>query len=246
MIIVEQLIIVDFPGRTLACRDGAVVGRDQAFPDGHRRHAKAAAPVCGGVHRDDTSSHEKLPYILGMYEALSDASPSLLLVLYGEHKALVSERIQGTLTNLGDLAKTMTRGLVAKVVLYDSSHGLWGADDGVHPLTRYVMTRVEQELAPYRTVLGLILATSGDVNGAAERVTTFGGLVEELIEALERNLEKISALNAGGSASAAAHLFLANNISFVLNRAADADVAPVLGDEWVALRRSKLERHAAS
>ncbi|GJM92154.1 hypothetical protein PR202_ga08589 [Eleusine coracana subsp. coracana] len=153
----------------------------------------------------DTSSHEKLPYILGMYEALSDASPSLLLVLYGERKVLVSERLQDTLTKLADVAKTMTSGLVAKVVLYDSSDGWSGAPGGVHPLTP---GRAGAGAAPHRA----------RPHPRDERVTTFRGLVEELIEALERSLEKISALNAGG------HLFLANNINFVLNRAADADL----------------------
>lgn len=46
------------------------------------------------------------------------------------------------------------------------------------------------------------------------------------------------------------HLFLANSISFVLNRAANADLASLLRDEWVACAasdgRSHLERHAES
>ncbi|KAK3162764.1 hypothetical protein QOZ80_1BG0093440 [Eleusine coracana subsp. coracana] len=196
-----------------------------------------------------TSSHEMLVRILSMYEALSDAAPGLLLLFSGTSKQLVSERTQYILTNLADKVRIMVRCLMAWI-RSDSSHGLWGADDGVHPLTRYVMTRVEKELAPHRTVLGLILA-SGDINapsasgGGAERVTTFGGLVEKLIEALERKLEKKPAFKAGGSS---AHLFLANNISFVLNRAGNADLTSVLGlgDEWVARRRSKLEQHTAS
>jgi exocyst complex component 7 len=117
---------------------------------------------------------------------------------------------------------------------------------GVHPLTRYVMTWVEL-LAPHRAALELILA-DGAPAGAAERVARFGGLVARLIEGLERNLEEKSALicadAAGGSASW--HLFLANNASFVLNRARDADVAPLLGDDWAARRRTRVDRHAAS
>ncbi|GJM92153.1 hypothetical protein PR202_ga08588 [Eleusine coracana subsp. coracana] len=187
------------------------------------------------------TSHEKLVHILSMYDALSDAAPGLLLLFTGARKQLVTERTQDILTKLAGVIRTMVNGLMAKIQS-DYSRTSSPVDGGVHPLTRYVTTRVEQELAPHRTVLGLILATSGDVNGAAERVTTFAGLVDELIEALERNLEKISALifaDAGDSA----HLFLANNISFVLSR---TDVASLLGDEWVTRRRSKLERHAAS
>ncbi|TVU36138.1 hypothetical protein EJB05_18054, partial [Eragrostis curvula] len=191
------------------------------------------------------TSHEKLLYILGMYEALSDAAPSLLLLFGGVRKQRVSERTHDILSKLADVVKTMVSGLMAKIQS-DASCTRSAADGGVHPLTRYAMTSVEL-LAPHRTVLGLILA-SGGVDapaGGAEAVTSFGSLVAELVAALERNLEEKSALifaDAGGSA----HLFRANNVSFVLNRAADADVASLLGDEWAARRRSQLERHAES
>ncbi|TVU36139.1 hypothetical protein EJB05_18055, partial [Eragrostis curvula] len=66
-----------------------------------------------------------------------------------------------------------------------------------------------------------------------------------LVTALEHSLEEKSALICG-DAGGSAHLFLANNLSFVLNRTADADVASLLGDEWVARRQSKLEQHVAS
>jgi exocyst complex component 7 len=183
------------------------------------------------------TSHEKLLYILSMYEALSDAAPGLLLLFSGARKQRVSERTQGILTKLGGVVRTMASGLLAKI--QSDSSQTPSPSDGVHPLTRRAMARVEQ-LAPHRTVLGVILASAG-----GERATTFGGLVAELIGALERNLEEKSAhISAGGSASP--HLFLANNTSFVLTRAADADVASLLGDGWAARRRSQVDRHGAS
>ncbi|GJM92155.1 hypothetical protein PR202_ga08590 [Eleusine coracana subsp. coracana] len=193
------------------------------------------------------TSHEKLVDTLSVYEALCDAAPGLQHLFSGTSKQLVSERTQDILTNLADNVRTKVSGLMAWIQS-DSSHGLWGADDGVHPLTRYVMTHVEQDLAPHRTMLGLILA-SGDINapaasgGAAERVTTFGGLVEKLIEALERKLEKKPAFKAGCSS---VHLFLANNISFVLYRAADANVTSLLGDERMAARAKAMAKFNAA
>ncbi|OEL38539.1 hypothetical protein BAE44_0000441 [Dichanthelium oligosanthes] len=63
---------------------------------------------------------------------------------------------------------------------------------------------------------------------------------------LERNLQAnivVTCADAGVSR----HLFLANNISFILNRAADADdVACLLGDVWAARRRRRLEQHVES
>lgn len=77
-------------------------------------------------------------------------------------------------------------------------------------------------------------------------MSSAGSLVSELIAVLELNFEEKLAL-ACTDAGAASHLFLANNVSFVLNHAADAGVASLLGDdEWAARRRSRLERHVAS
>ncbi|TVU36141.1 hypothetical protein EJB05_18058, partial [Eragrostis curvula] len=157
-----------------------------------------------------------LIYVLEVYEALSNAAPGFLFLFPGEHANLIS-------------------GTVAVVLA---------------KLARYAMICVEL-LAPHRTALDLALATGGeDERGAlaegAEAVTSFGVLVAELIEGLERNLEEKSALVCADADGSAAHLFLANNVSYVLNRAADADVLSLLGDEWAARRRSRLERHAAS
>ncbi|XP_062228962.1 exocyst complex component EXO70A1-like [Phragmites australis] len=193
------------------------------------------------------ASHEKLLYILSMYEALSDAAPDLLILFCGARKERISEKTQDILTKLAVATKTMISGLMAKI-RSDCSHTP-SATDGVHPLTRYAMNCVEL-LAPHRTALDVILANgdgdeAGAPSGGAERVTSFGSLVSELIAGLERNLEEKPALacaDAGGSP----HLFLANNTSFLLNRAADADVASLLGDEWAVQRRSWLEHHTAS
>ncbi|WVZ67766.1 hypothetical protein U9M48_016806 [Paspalum notatum var. saurae] len=86
----------------------------------------------------------------------------------------------------------------------------------------------------------MILADGGE----GERATSFGGLVAELIAGLERSLEEKCGL-AFADGSPSQHLFLANNTSFVLSRAADADVTSLLGDEWAARHRSRLEQHTA-
>ncbi|GJM92265.1 hypothetical protein PR202_ga08716 [Eleusine coracana subsp. coracana] len=188
------------------------------------------------------TSHEKLVHILSMYDALSDAAPGLLLLFTGARKQLVSDRTQDILAKLAGVVRTMVNGLVAKTRRSDdsSSSHAQSASGGVHLLTRLAVARVEQ-LAPHRAALDLILGDAGN----ASAVASFGGLVAELIEGLERGLEEKSELliSAGGGS---AHLFLANNMRFVLTRAADSDVASLLGDEWVARRRSKLERHVAS
>ncbi|NP_001131595.1 exo70 exocyst complex subunit family protein [Zea mays] len=184
------------------------------------------------------TSHEKLVYMLGMYEALTDAAPSLLLLLSGARKEAISERTQGILTKLAGAVRIMVSGAIAKIQGDSLFPHTPSAAGGVHPLTRDAMTCVEL-LARHRTTLDLILA------GADER-GSLAGVVSDLIAGLERNLQRrfaVACADAGGSR----HLFLANNISFVLSRVADNDgVASLLGDAWAARRRSRVEQHVAS
>ncbi|PUZ53413.1 hypothetical protein GQ55_5G051000 [Panicum hallii var. hallii] len=187
------------------------------------------------------TSHEKLVYMLGMYEALSDAAPSLLLLFNGARKELVAERTQDILTKLADAMKLMVSGVVAKV--QGDCPRTPSAAGGVHPLAREAMSCVEL-LARHRTTLELILADGGERDAPAGSLAA--GLVAELIAGLERNLQRklaVACADAGGSR----HLFLANNISFILSRAADAGgVASLLGDAWAARRRGRLAQHVAS
>lgn len=184
------------------------------------------------------TSHEKLVYMLGMYEALTDAAPSFLLLLSGARKEAISERTQGILTKLAGAVRIMVSGAIAKIQGDSLFPHTPSAAGGVHPLTRDAMTCVEL-LARHRTTLDLILA------GADER-GSLAGVVSDLIAGLERNLQRrfaVACADAGGSR----HLFLANNISFVLSRVADDDgVASLLGDAWAARRRSRVEQHVAS
>ncbi|KAJ1286703.1 hypothetical protein BS78_03G372000 [Paspalum vaginatum] len=186
------------------------------------------------------TSHEKLVYMLGMYEALSDAAPNLLLLFSGARKELVSERTHDILTKLADAIKIMVSGVVAKVQGDCPCPHTPSAAGGVHPLARDAMTCVEL-LARHRTTLDLILAGAAD-----DERGSLAGLVSELIAGLERSLQGKLAV-ACADAAGPRHLFLANNVSFILNRAADAgDVASLLGDAWAARRRSRLEQHVAS
>nr|CAB3475151.1 unnamed protein product [Digitaria exilis] len=183
------------------------------------------------------TSHEKLVYLLGMYEALIDAAPGLLLLFTGARKDLISEKTQQILTKLADAMKVMVGGLMAKIQAGDSPPHTTSATGGVHPLSRDAMNCVEL-LATHRTTLDLILADSGG---------SLAGVVTELIACLERNLQgklAVACADAGGSR----HLFLANNVGFILSRAADAGggVASLLGDAWASRRHGRLAQHVAS
>jgi hypothetical protein len=200
-----------------------------------------------------TQSPEKLIYVLEMYEALSNSAPGLLPLFTGQHAELISRQLPVVLAKLARALRAAALGLVTKIQADCSqaagamaTHGV-----GIHPLVRYAMNSVEL-LAPHRAALDLVLASGGEGEGergaaaaGAERVTSFGSLVSELIAGMERNLEEKSAL-AFADGSPSLHLFLANNTGFVLNRAEDADVVSLLGDDWAARRRSRLEQHTAS
>ncbi|RLN22665.1 exocyst complex component EXO70A1-like [Panicum miliaceum] len=146
------------------------------------------------------------------------------------HCPCLSDRwitIMDILTKLADAMKIVVNGVVAKV--QGDCPRTPSAAGGVHPLACDAMTCVEL-LARHRTTLDLILAGGGERDAPVGSLAA--GLVAELIAGLERNLEgklAVACADAGGSR----HLFLANNISFILNRAADAGgVASLLGDAW--------------
>ncbi|CAL4959903.1 unnamed protein product [Urochloa decumbens] len=184
-----------------------------------------------------TRSPEKLIYVLELYETLSDSAPSLLPLFTGHHAELISRQVPLVLAKLARASRAAAGGLVAMIRTGCSQQAASEAlGVGIHALARHAMTCVEL-LAPHRSTMDLILANGG----GAEGVTSFGSLVSELVAGLERNLEE---KYAGGSPWS--HLSLANNAGFVLNRAADAGVASLLGDEWAARRRRRVEEHAAS
>ncbi|CAO2167418.1 unnamed protein product [Urochloa humidicola] len=185
------------------------------------------------------TSHEKLVYMLGMYEALTDAAPGLLLLFTGARKGVISERTQGILGKLADAIKVMIGGVMARIESGECPRAPSAASGGVHPLARDAMACVEL-LARHRATLDLILADAGERGGGAP-ACSLAGVVTETIASLERNLQGITCAGAGGSR----HLFLANNVSFVLS-CAGGDVASLLGDAWAARRRGRLARHVAS
>ncbi|RCV28640.1 hypothetical protein SETIT_5G419400v2 [Setaria italica] len=192
-----------------------------------------------------TRSPEKLIYVLELYEALSNSAPALLPLFTGQHAELISRQLPIVLAKLARALRAAIDDLITKIRTDCSQAVSETLGVGVHPLARHAMTCVEL-LAPHRAALDLILVNGGEDEGGAEGVTPFGSRASELIAGLERNLDEKSALACAGGSQSSRHLFLANNTDFVLNRAADAGVASLLGDEWAARRRSRLEQHAAS
>uniref|UniRef100_A0A0E0JSF1 Exocyst subunit Exo70 family protein n=1 Tax=Oryza punctata TaxID=4537 RepID=A0A0E0JSF1_ORYPU len=183
------------------------------------------------------TSHEKLIYILGMYEALSEATPGLLLMFTGPHKELVTERSEEILTKLARSIRSMVTSLIAKVG-DDVSNTKNIVGVGVHPLTQYSVLCIER-LAPHRDTLDLILASGGDVTSLSDLSSRVVGCLDRVLLLDEKPVPPRDAA-AAAAAGSRHHLFLANNANFVLQRC-----KPMLGDEWAAARESVVERHVA-
>uniref|UniRef100_A0A0D9V975 Exocyst subunit Exo70 family protein n=1 Tax=Leersia perrieri TaxID=77586 RepID=A0A0D9V975_9ORYZ len=187
------------------------------------------------------TSHEKLVYILGMYEALSEAAPGLLLMFTGPHKEIVSERSQEILGKLATSIKAMVSSLVAKVrddvlsYIQINSVAACGGGFGVHPLTRNAMACVER-LAPHHETLDLILASGGGGD-----VSSLSDLASRIVGSLDRFLLLINEKSVVVAASSSWHLFVANNAEFVLQRCRPLP----LGDEWAARREGVVALHVA-
>uniref|UniRef100_A0A0D9V974 Exocyst subunit Exo70 family protein n=1 Tax=Leersia perrieri TaxID=77586 RepID=A0A0D9V974_9ORYZ len=192
-----------------------------------------------------TESQDKLVYVLEMYEALSDATPRLLLLFTAQRVGIVSRQVEVVLAKLARAVRVMVGGLVTRIRTADFPQcAARGVGVGVHPLTRYAMNCVEL-LSPHRAALDLILS-NGVAAGADESVNSLGSLVAVLVESLERNLEEMSLAvltDDDDAAVASWHLFLATNAIFVARRGVESSL---LGDEWAARREGLVARHMAS
>lgn len=191
-------------------------------------------------------SPEKLFRILDMYEALRDALPDL--------QALVSEEFvigeaRGVLGALGEAAKgTFTE--FENCIRNESSKKPVITGD-VHPLPRYVMNYLKL-LVDYGDHMDLLLEASeedlyhfqnefGGDGSQFESMSPLGRRILLLMSQLEHNLEEKARLYED---NAMQHIFLMNNLHYLVRKVKDSDLGKVLGDDWIRKRRGQVRQNA--
>ncbi|KAE9601385.1 putative exocyst complex component Exo70, cullin repeat-like-containing domain-containing protein [Lupinus albus] len=191
-------------------------------------------------------SPEKLFRILDMYEALRNALPDLGALVLDE---LVIGEVRGVLSGLGEAAKG-TFAEFENCIRNETSKKLVITGD-VHPLPRYVMNYLKL-LVDYGELLNLLLQTNdedlhrfqndfGGDSSQFESMSPLGRRVLLLMSQLESNLGEKSRLYED---NAMQHVFLMNNLHYLVRKVKDSDLGKVLGDDWIRKRRGQIRQCA--
>jgi exocyst complex protein 7 len=198
-------------------------------------------------------SPEKLFKILDMYDTLRELIPELDIIFSGTSGASVRTEAAGILSRLGEAARG-TFSEFENAIQRDSSR-VPVTGGSVHPLTRYVMNYIKLS-CDYTDTLKLVYndrSQNSDHPNSPDRDDRFvredstssplASQISRLALALQTNLEGKAKMYRD---PALTHLFLMNNIHYVVQKVKSSEMRTLLGDTWLRRQASMVRQSAAS
>ncbi|GMH21918.1 hypothetical protein Nepgr_023761 [Nepenthes gracilis] len=193
---------------------------------------------------------EKLYYLLNIYVVLVGLCPQMDALFSNDDGSLIRTEFVELVLRFGDSARRafLTFG---DAVLSDQSRET--VSGGIHSLTNYVMNYFKI-LPKYRDTINLLL--QNDVVPVTNHTPEegFEGSVVApdtsclmafhlrlITGKLEANLEKKSRLYKDSSLR---HIFLLNNIHYMVQKVRDSELQHVFGDDWIKTRITNYQSHA--
>lgn len=180
-------------------------------------------------------SPEKLFVLLDMYEIMRELHSEIETVFNGkacneirESASNLTKRLAQTAQEtFGDFEEAVEKDATKTAVL----------DGTVHPLTSYVINYVKF-LFDYQSTLKQLFQEfeKGDETGSQLAVVTM-----RIMQALQANLDGKSKQYKD---SALTHLFLMNNIHYMVRSVRRSEAKDLLGDDWVQRHRRIVQQHA--
>lgn len=180
-------------------------------------------------------SPEKLFVLLDMYEIMRELHSEIETIFKGKACNEIKESASGLTKRLAQTAKD-TFGDFEEAVEKDATKTAV-LDGTVHPLTSYVINYVKF-LFDYQATLKQLFQEfedSGQTNSELATVTM------QIMQALQSNLDGKSKHYRD---PALTHLFLMNNIHYIVRSVRRSEAKDLLGDDWVQRHRRVVQQHA--
>lgn len=175
---------------------------------------------------------EKLFVLLDMYETMRDLQPEIEQVFSGDAATAMREAATSLVRRLGQTAKD-TFADFEDAVDKDATKTLV-LDGTVHMLTSYVINYVKF-LLDYQNTLNELFS-----DGSVDKVSHLTAATGRIMSVLQANLEGKAKLYRD---TALSHLFLMNNIHYMVKSVRRSEAKDMLGDDWVQRQRRVVQQH---
>ncbi|KAK1269664.1 hypothetical protein QJS04_geneDACA006949 [Acorus gramineus] len=185
-------------------------------------------------------STERLSRMLDMYEVLADLLPDIeSLFPEVEPGSSVRTECHELLRRLGECVRGTFLEFKMRIKTESSTTPI--ANGGYHPLTRYVMNYIKLLASAYRDTMDLLLSDQRFPTITEEEVSLVAHHLREVTLILETNLEAKASFYRETSLR---HLFMMNNIHYMVQKVTDSELQPLLGEDWIRAHQRKFRHHA--
>ncbi|XP_074587888.1 exocyst complex component EXO70H1-like [Curcuma longa] len=191
------------------------------------------------VARSIKRSHDKLFRLLDMHDALAELWPEVELVFSFESTASVRTQVAASLAKLTEAARVALADFESAIMKEPSRSPVPGGR--VHPMIRYAMNYLAL-LADYHPSVTEIFDAWPPPSPHSVSATSPPDLVARLIETL---LLKLDGKADAYRDAALSHLFMANNLQYVVNKVGSCALRGILGEDWSARHAAKARHHLA-
>lgn len=180
-------------------------------------------------------SPEKLFVLLDMYEIMRELHSEIESVFKGKACTEIRESALGLTKRLAQTAQE-TFGDFEEAVEKDATKTAV-LDGTVHPLTSYVINYVKF-LFDYQSTLKQLFQ---EFENGTESNSQLASVTMRIMQALQTNLDGKSKQYKD---TALTHLFLMNNIHYMVRSVRRSEAKDLLGDDWVQRHRRIVQQHA--
>ncbi|XP_037469959.1 exocyst complex component EXO70B1-like [Triticum dicoccoides] len=188
---------------------------------------------------------EKLYRTLGMYEALADVAPELEALFTGDARELFAAEVSAVAARLGSTVRRTIEEFGSAIQGESSRRPVQGGE--IHPMNRYVINYCGL-LADCRSTLDMILVNTADAVDGDEATGGGGGATSTpsgrcMLELLTRLLRKMDEKSCLYDDAGLKHIFLMNNLYYIVQKVMDSPLRELLGDDWIRRHRGQIRQY---